>query len=93
MSSWEYVSVTPAVDWFAMFDDGEHVVFEQIVCWAIAEDSDGKSCVVGMVVETDCQDLAPAGSSPYFAGYFSRKQLDTTLVEIDEKQRKTLAMN
>lgn len=85
----KYVSVTPAVDWFAMYDDGKEVVFEPVVCWAATEDSDGGSCVVGLVVEAEFQELAEAGDMSFFQGYFNRRQLDAAAADIDAQKRET----
>ncbi len=82
----KYVSVTPAVDWFAMYDDGKDVVFEPIVCWAAAEDSDGGSCVIGMVIDADFQELAEAGDISFFHGYFNRRQLDAAAEDLERKR-------
>lgn len=82
----KYVSVTPAVDWFAMYDDGKAVVFEPIVCWAATEDSDGGSCVIGMVIDADFQELAEAGDISFFHGYFNRRQLDAAAEDLERKR-------
>jgi hypothetical protein len=84
-----YVSVTPAEDWFAMYDDGNHVLFEPVVCWAATSDSDGGSCVVGLVVDTDYQELAEAGDVSFFSGYFHRKQLDAAASDIEARKQET----
>lgn len=78
-----YTSVAACVDWFAMSDDGSQIRFEPIVAWATTRDSDGGSSIVGMVVDTEFQELAEAGDIPGFAGYFSRKYLDDAAANRD----------
>ena len=80
----KYVSVTPAIDWFAMYDDGSNTAFEPVVCWAATADSDGGSCVIGMVIDADYQELAEAGDISFFCGYVTRKEVDAMANDVPE---------
>jgi len=75
----KYTSVSACTDWFAMSDDGSQICFEPVVAWATTQDSDGGSSIVGMVVDTEFQELAEAGEIPGFSGYYSRKYLEDAL--------------
>ena len=74
-----YVAMSPAVNWFALYDDGKKVKFEPLVVWAAYADSDGGSGVVGLLVDEDYPDLCEAGDLNYFCGYFSKAEIALNL--------------
>jgi hypothetical protein len=85
----DYPAVTPALDWYAMYDDGVEFRFEPLACWATYRDNDdGSKGVVGLVVDEHYSDLIEADEMPYFEGYISRAEMVKTLADIDREQAK-----
>lgn len=79
----KYSTISAAVDWFAFYDDGETVRLLPVVVWATCDDSDGGSCVVGLVAEPHFQELVEAEDVDSFDCYLHRAEIEARLARIE----------
>lgn len=82
----KYVSIVPAAEWYAMYDDGDAVRLLPVVVWAACDDSDGGTGVVGLVVDDGFPELCEAGDIAYFECYLHRAEIQARLARYETTQ-------
>src|SRR5690349_18219788 len=81
MADRKIVQIMPADGWGAAFEDGEDEVISPLVGWALVQDGDGASAVVGLVAADEKVELCDDDSD--FTGYVFLPDAVTDEFEIE----------
>lgn len=76
------MALVPAVDWFAMYDDGENFQFVPVICWAPKE-QDGEIVAVGLVADEGEPTLMHGDKLEHFIGFIHLSDIKKQLTEIE----------
>lgn len=81
MADRKILQIMPAAGWGAAFDTGDEEEITPLVGWALLQDGDGKSAVVGLVAG---HEVELCDQQDNFAGYVYLSDLIGEGVEIDD---------
>lgn len=66
------LQIIPAVNWFAIYEHNAAVDANRavpILCWALVDDGNSKTKIVGMVNKEDSSEIVDASTLPNFEAY------------------------
>lgn len=76
------LQLIPAVDWYAIYDDGNGPTAKTIACFALVKDPNGVEKIVGF---DGGEKFSSCEHQENFRGYYHLKELESQLVEeVDE---------